>query len=108
MEAASDQRADESTLPVSLPISSPALSVDAIALDVGVGGGSGNEVVPIVDDNDNSNVIRDLTADKNEEFVPDTPTSCNSINTIQVGDVGWVAGEWVEFRERGSGEELIC
>ena len=72
--ATSDGRGDES---LSLPVASP-LSVDAVAVDAA----AGDEVS--VDNNDNSNAVRNMAIDKEEEFVPDTPTSCNSINTIQV------------------------
>ena len=74
----SDPRGDETSL--SLPVASP-LSVDGVA--VAVDARNGNDAA-IVDDNDNSNIVRNMATEKDEEFVPDTPTSCTSINTIQV------------------------
>ena len=73
--------------PLTLPVSSP-LSVDGVALDITVVSGTGSDVIA-VDNNDNNsvnNAVRDINVvvDKDEDFVPDTPTSCNSINTIQV------------------------
>ena len=66
--ATSDSRGEDTlTLPVSSPLAVESSSVDVTAND------------PVVDNNDNSN-----TVDKEEEFMPDTPTSCISINTIQV------------------------
>lgn len=75
--ASSDPRGDESSL--TLPVAS--LSADGIAVVVSTE--SGNDVA-IVDDNDNSDIVRNMAAEKEEEFAPDTPTSCSSINTIQV------------------------
>ena len=71
----SEVRGDESAL--SLPVASP-LSVDGIATDIIV------EDDSTVDNNDNSNSVRNMAAVKDEDFAPDTPTSCISINTIQV------------------------
>ena len=72
--------------PLTLPVSSP-LSVDGVALDIPVVSGTGSDVIA-VDNNNENNAVRDINnvvvVDKDEDFVPDTPTSCNSINTIQV------------------------
>ena len=74
--------------PLTLPVSSP-LSVDGVALDIPVVSGTGSDVIAVDNNNDNNsvnNAVRDINVvvDKDEDFVPDTPTSCNSINTIQV------------------------